>query len=544
MATIVDVLETHFTANTSGFERGAKRVESAARGASRSASLFGNAIGIGVGASLSGAITYSLQAAIGFDTLSRSMIAVTGSAERAKAVLAFVDKLAVPSIFTSDQLGAAARTLEAFGLQSERWLPVVEKLGTVFGGTSQDLNQFTNAIGMLKSGRSGEAFESLARAGISRDALKVRGLKFDKSGQFLGDTRQALDAVEAEINARFGALGQVMGGGAAARIASFGDILNRTARIAGGALLTYLIPVVERATVALEGMLKSGALRKLIEDSIQKAREIGGPVLESIKGIGASLLPVLQGVAKLGGIIAGVFSRLPTGLQQALIIATLLRGVISNIAIPGGLIGGAGGTLGGVVSKAILGPIGLIGSILIAGAMALREHMLKAVEVLELRAAMENAIPEVVRDPETKQLRPPNNEEIEKARREAKRRFFADKYGIDPEAAQEDLDTLLKNQLQEQPDALSPEVKALEQIERNTRPLLDFGQYILGGGELGQLGVTREELAGLKGAGGSPARRDGSVRAAVETLVDVLERHIRNETHQALRNRRMMRVSS
>ena len=112
-------------------------------------------------AGLVGLSTYAVNAAISYDTLSRSLTAITKSGERAKQVLNFADVLAGPSVFGSEELASAALTLEAFGLKTEKYLPVVEKLGTIFGGTAGDMMQFVNSLGMLKGGRSGEAFESL-----------------------------------------------------------------------------------------------------------------------------------------------------------------------------------------------------------------------------------------------------------------------------------------------------------------------------------------------------------------------------------------------
>lgn len=64
----------------------------------------------------------------------------------------------------------------------------------------------------------------------------------------------------------------------------------------------------------------------------------------------------------------------------------------------------------------------------------------------------------------------------------------------------------------------NPVVSQLAKIERNTRPLLDFQQYTLGGGEFGQMGVTATEIAGLKGM----ATRS-KVETAVRNLVSALE---------------------
>ncbi|MBS1725358.1 MAG: hypothetical protein JST51_01460 [Armatimonadetes bacterium] len=268
MGTVVDILITEYRMNASNYQAGAKAVVSATDLVSK-AVRFGmglvrglrNALAAiaGVAALVGG---YAVKQALDFDTLNRSLVAVTGSAERAKEILNFTDKLAVPSIFPSKDLAEAALTLEALQLRTERYLPVAEKLGTIFGGTADDLKQYVDALGYLKSGRGGEAMESLARAGISRDALKVKGIQFDGGGQLISSVQDALDAVEAIVNERFGKLSKVMADGPAAQLASLTDAIQRAARIGGNAILKYLVPPIKEVADFIQYLVTSGILKQ------------------------------------------------------------------------------------------------------------------------------------------------------------------------------------------------------------------------------------------------------------------------------------------
>ena len=530
MATIVDVLETQFRANTTNFEDAGRKiagtVDRIGRQANRASGIVGSIFGVGFATTAVGAIKYSLEAASGFDTLARSLAAVTGSGQRTRDILSFVDKLAVPSIFTSAELGEASKSLEAYALQTEKYLPIVEKLGTVFGGTSEDLAQFVRALGMLRGGRAGEAFESLARAGISRTDLQRHGLQFNKGGELLSDPSMALAAVESEVNRRFGNLTTTMGGGNAAKMATMMDAANRSARLLGGTILGYLTPGIVGLADTIQKKIDSGELQQTFENLVRGAIEFGKPLMESVVTIGQGLLPVLTQVAEVARTVGHIFVNLPTGLQAALTIAYMLRGTIAGIQVGGAL---GSGSLGGLLQKAIVGPIGLIGGALIVGAMSMRDQMMKAIEILEMKSEMEAAVPGRVRDYDENgkaYWRNPTEEEADAARRAAKRDFYKRKFGIDIEGSKSELDKFLDDYNQKLGETgggaiNSPISQTLEKIERNTRPLLSFQQYTLGDGEFGQMAVTATEMANLKGM---------ATRSKVETAVWNLVKAIRDDT--------------
>lgn len=74
--------------------------------------------------------------------------------------------------------------------------------------------------------------------------------------------------------------------------------------------------------------------------------------------------------------------------------------------------------------------------------------------------------------------------------------------------------------------AQAPGVRTLEKIERNTRPLLDFQQFALGGGELGRAGVTATEIAGMKGSRGAGGKLEKAVAMIREAVIDDISRQL------------------
>lgn len=383
----VEEVVSKYVLDPSAYQRGATAVVQASKtatdavggafrtvGQNARAGMAAAGVGIaGLGAGLGAFAKSSIQSALAFDTMERSLRAVTGSAARAKAVLGFVDKLAIPSIFTSAELAESAKTLEAFGLATERFLPIAEKLGTVFGGTSADLRQFVDSLGMIKGGRFGEAFESLARAGISRDALKAKGLQFDKGGSFLGDINQALNAVEQVVNERFGKLSQEMASGPAAKMGSVMDAWGRATRATGAVMLDVLIPVAERLGDTLQKLVDNGTVTKIakgfgqlfdskgIANSLSDAftkmvaklgelpsiLQANASVFDTIKtAIGdtakavVKLAPALQTAAEFGRKLLDVFTSLPDWAQKSLVQMAIMHKVMGGFGLSG--LGGLG----------------------------------------------------------------------------------------------------------------------------------------------------------------------------------------------------------
>lgn len=88
---------------------------------------------------------------------------------------------------------------------------------------------------------------------------------------------------------------------------------------------------------------------------------------------------------------------------------------------------------------------------------------------------------------------------------------------------------------QDQSNPTVKSLKTLEKIERNTRPLLDFRQYVLGDGELGAAGVTPTEIAGLKGM-----KSRSKVESAVWALVSAIKDDAKIEALKAMGSTKRM----
>lgn len=352
---IIEKVITEYILDADKFKAGADQVMASGKKLVANAGKMGDTIGKGfqmfkglaVGATVAslpmiGLAKTALDSAVAYDTLQRSLNAIVGSAQRTGQILAFVQKLALPSIYTQAQLGEASKTLEAFGLNTERFLPIAEKLGTVFGGTTESLDSFITSLGYLKSGRFGEAFESLARGGISRTALMGEGLKFDKGGQYLGSVDQALTAVEKLVNQKFGQLSKEMASGAGAGLASFSDAWNIAMIKIGTVMLKYVVPIVQTLANALNNLSTSGVLEKLTDGlmSMFDTKSIGDALISTLAGIMAGLEMIPQFVRDLQqsfatnfDSIVGKVRGLAVTLGTIFIAGQITQGVVAFIKV-------------------------------------------------------------------------------------------------------------------------------------------------------------------------------------------------------------------
>lgn len=135
------------------------------------------------------------------DFLRAQLTALLGGAQQAAQAIDYVRRMAIVTrLFGVAELAEAIRLLTAFGLNYERWMPVIA--GTA-AATGSSIQQIANAFGMIASGATTRGLYYLKIAGIN---VREAGIEFDKSGQAIGSTQEILEALEAYLRERYGAL--------------------------------------------------------------------------------------------------------------------------------------------------------------------------------------------------------------------------------------------------------------------------------------------------------------------------------------------------
>ncbi len=239
-----------------------------------------------------------------FERYALTLETVQRSQAKANTTLAWIVNFAKTTPFEVQGLAESATQLEALGLSARKWLPLIGDLSAAFGGSKEKIDELVRAVGLLRSGVAGEAFESLRRSGITRREFEARGIAFDKAGQLKSDPEAAMAALEEIIQTRFGGL--------MARLsATFAGAMSNIQDFATNALRETTAPLFKTATAeansflnVLNQMEESGALRLLTN----RAGSLLNQGATSILALGRqSILDPLAAGAGLGEIARGIF---------------------------------------------------------------------------------------------------------------------------------------------------------------------------------------------------------------------------------------------
>jgi len=236
--------------------------------------LLGGAIGVGrnlIGgalnmasmgpAALAAGWNYAGEAAMAYESRLARLAAISGGTEAALRKLGVAQAVAAPSPFTTKQLSDAAVILEAMGVNAERALPTIGKLGAAMGANDVQLEMFTRAIGELAQGNMIDA-DVLASMGLTRSDFQNKGVKFSGSGALASSATEALTALESIVQERFGGVLDTMAQTAEAKRASFQDAGEQAGQAFGKGVLRSEGPVVESLTKILNAAVSSGVLEE------------------------------------------------------------------------------------------------------------------------------------------------------------------------------------------------------------------------------------------------------------------------------------------
>ena len=377
----------------------------------------------------------SRAAGIEFEAMRARLEGLTGSASRAQEMLALAAKEAGPSMFTTQQLEMAMVNLAAFGQNVERVLPMITKLGQAMGADQEKLMQYVRGFNMLKQGQLPE-LETMGAMGVSKGDLTKKGIKFDNQGSLISSAEATMIAFEQIINQKFSGAIKKSAETTQAMEATITDSMQMIQRAFGETTNNALKPF----------LISLGSIFKTIADSqFPKlfAEQMMKP-LQALVGVGAGLKSTFLDVLATLSAIANV---IPRNLSKFI-------NEVKDIQQEKNWFAKAGKA---ALLTTKLTPVGLP-AVLGEQGFAFSEDFKKFRKSLELKkpGATVN---------EARALLPFGAESKIKADKDTK------------------------------------DVKShLQKIESNTKKsadLLDLRRQTLGGGEMGRLGITGAELAGM-----------------------------------------------
>ena len=163
------------------------------------------ALGVGAAAALAGiyAGLKALGPAAEMQQFQIQVETMLKDPKKAKQRLDELKKYAKDTNYGPKEIIEAGNLMEAFGFYSLRNLKLAGDAANAFG---KDINEIVRSLNYLASGRGGEAFESLARIGVTREKLKPFGVEFEKSGELKTDSKKAMEAVLLYFEKSFGGM--------------------------------------------------------------------------------------------------------------------------------------------------------------------------------------------------------------------------------------------------------------------------------------------------------------------------------------------------
>lgn len=216
-----------------------------------------------------------VETAAEMQRLESIFVALTGSVDRARERMAFLQRFAQTSVFEFPDIVRVASQLEAFGLNIERVLPLISQMAAAFGVDPSNLEQLANAFGRLAAGQFGEAMEAFRRFGISAGDLMAEGIRISASGQIQSSVREVMGALERIIQSRFGRVAAIMGGTLAVQLSNLQDAFTKIKAQIGEAILPVVQQFVSAMGKAVAFLQESGVFKTLGE---QIARIAANPM--------------------------------------------------------------------------------------------------------------------------------------------------------------------------------------------------------------------------------------------------------------------------
>ena len=165
---------------------------------------------IGKVTSMAGSLMRSLDPASQMQQYGITMNVLLKDPRKAKARLAELKKFAGETNFDIREVVESSNLMQAFGIHGNG-LERLKLAGDAANAFGKDIREVVTSLNYLGSGRGGEAFESLARIGVTRDALKPYGVKFNAQGSLITPTKKALDAVFKYFEDKYGGMTARMG---------------------------------------------------------------------------------------------------------------------------------------------------------------------------------------------------------------------------------------------------------------------------------------------------------------------------------------------
>ncbi len=138
----------------------------------------------------------AISASVAYETASKSFESMLGSKQKADEMMRWSKEFAKTTPFQWPEVIEGARLQTAFGLDPREYLKIAGDISSAMGQGAEGALRVSEALGRIKAGQFGEAFEQLRRFGIGQERLRNAGVKFTKGGSPIGSSQGVLDAIK------------------------------------------------------------------------------------------------------------------------------------------------------------------------------------------------------------------------------------------------------------------------------------------------------------------------------------------------------------
>lgn len=379
-------------------------------------------------------------------------------------ILGLSREVAGPSKFTTKQMEQMSAQVLSYGLNVERILPLIGKLGNAFGAGPEQLSMYGNAFGQLAGGQMPD-IQVLNQMGITKAMLKQRGVQF-KGTELISSTEKVMVEMERIINDKYKKVTQLMASTTESTRANIQDSLDQIQISFGDAINRGLAPFEAGLSTVLKDIEGSRFAEAVAKDLVAPLTVFTGTVNN-----------LTDALKQLIAYTAAFASAVPRQLAKAV-------DEWNNVSTQQNAIGGLQrvGSRSMTILRFLGGLFDPTGSGL-GATTNIPDTAQKYLDQMNKKGA--SGVPS-----NTKRLTDPFG-------------------GILPFGGGDDAGKKEKSK------------RTLEKIENNTRKsaeLLDLRRQTIGGGEIASLGITGAEIAGI----GLKNRSEISLRSPIRPDTQVI----------------------
>jgi tape measure domain-containing protein len=296
------------------------------------------------GTPLAGIGIWALRSAARVEQLEVAFATMLGSAEKAKSVLADLEKFAVETPLSSDEIIQAARSLLAFGIEADNLVPTLRQIGDVSSGVGTPLTELAEIYG--KAAVQGRLFAEDVNQLTGR-GIPIIGELAKQFGVAESEVRGLVEQGKVgfpELRAAFETMTSAGGrfhrmmAAQAKTLSGLWSTLSDAFGVLGKVIGQELLPVAKRVTGVLLGLMDG--IVSLVKNNQDLVRSIviGAAVIgagaTAVLGLGIGLQ--VAGFALAG--FAGAFGLAAKSVGLVLGAIKLFPAVVSAVFSPLGLL--------------------------------------------------------------------------------------------------------------------------------------------------------------------------------------------------------------